>query len=107
MAHALAAARAALFAATRRFVHRGPGAALGFFRTNTAVFVALLNVFSLPFLFRCVTRFVSAWCHNFLCEKRAHLRTPASQRVSCISARLMKWMHLLASHPLPKCLRTD
>ena len=51
----LAAARTALFAAVRHFVNGRPGAALGFFRTLAAFFVAAFDVLGLSFLFACIT----------------------------------------------------
>ncbi len=97
----LAAPRAALFAATGFFVHRGPSAAFHFFRSHTSVIVTFLNVLGLAFLFRCVTGFISPWHNPFQRKEAGACRhTPASQRTFSMLPLQKKWMHLLASHPL-------
>src|SRR5205085_8111420 len=57
----LAAARAALLAATAFLVYGCPGASFGFLRGNAPILVTFLDVPGLAFLLAGVTRLVATW----------------------------------------------
>jgi hypothetical protein len=57
----LASAGTGLLSAAGFFVHGRPRPALGLVLRDTAILIAILNMFGLTFLFVGVTRLISAW----------------------------------------------
>ncbi len=90
--HLLVASGTTFFAPARRFVDGGPGMPFGFFRRHAFVFITFLNVFSLPFLFVGVGRFI-ATCHSqcFKGESDARRKRQLGRRTwgvkLCLSGR--------------------